>query len=319
MLAALAVMAAVFYSMLSERVQYLRENGAAGMESLKAYDAERKDIEALMGRLQELRKQPGRVFASGASDLRVGSVGLHQSFPMFGIPAVGIPYHSFGMASERVRTIQESRPGDLNLFGVRYVVAEDWPMASAPSESFGRFKMYRVSGGGMFSVISIPLAWEGDRTDLWNLSSEWMESRLMPLHQHIAVYAPGKAPKGRYRAVLHAGDKVSQADPSTSASEPQGVVADEVQQGEDYSAAITVDRPAYVLFKSSFHQGLRAAVDGVPVQTLLVTPGMLAFPVPSGQHRVKVWYQPMALKYVLLFVGIAGVLALALQRKNRYA
>ena len=259
---ALAAVAALFFPMARERYTYLTESKYAGRVTLAAYESERGDIEALLARLQELQTVPGRVHTLQANDwqatIRVGVVPLHLVFVMAGIPATSIPLHSFGMASALTRHVDESSVENLAGLGARYIVTDRWLDLPETPEPFGRFRLYRVPGGAMFSMIQAP---------------------------------------GRVEA---------------------GQVADEARRGETYSASVLAYRDVSVVFRSSYHQGMRAAVDGKRVPTSMTPAGMLAFPVPFGAHRVKVWYQPMAVKYVLLFAGIFGVLGLWLfQRKTK--
>jgi len=72
---------------------------------------------------------------------------------------------------------------------------------------------------------------------------------------------------------------------------------------------VRADGSCHVLFRSSFHPGLKAEVDGMRVETVMVTPGLMAIPVPTGSHEVAVFYEAGMLKPLLAVVGllIAGL------------
>ena len=84
--------------------------------------------------------------------------------------------------------------------------------------------------------------------------------------------------------------------------------------------SVVAARPAAVLVKLSYHGRWRATVDGAPVTPQLVAPGLLAVPVPQGQHDVRVWYGPVSGgTYAGLFgLGLLALVGLAwLDRRGR--
>jgi hypothetical protein len=68
-------------------------------------------------------------------------------------------------------------------------------------------------------------------------------------------------------------------------------------------------RPAYVLFKMTWHPNWKAYVDGAPRPAAMLSPGFAAVPVGPGRHHVEFRYEPGWSKLVL---AVAGLLAAGL-------
>jgi hypothetical protein len=305
------VLIALLAPMYAERAKYLATNARWGTENLAAYRAESKDIEAMLDRVERLKRTvPGRVHAGRAGDwggrFKVGSMPVYSLLAERGIPSSSFLYHSLSSASDTMVLIQEWRPGDLELFGVRYVIAPD----GVPLEPslllrgvFGRFRLYEVPGAGFFQIISVPYAFEGTPETVFETSRDWLANPLRQFRQYIALY-PGKAPLGIYKQVLHRWEPL----PLPAAdSPPPGEILSESKAGEVYRAQVHAGGDCFVLFRSSFHPGLKAEVDGVRVQPVMVTPGLTAIPINGGTHQMTVFYEAGMLKPVLAVLGLLVV------------
>lgn len=70
------------------------------------------------------------------------------------------------------------------------------------------------------------------------------------------------------------------------------------------------DGPGWVVFSTAYYPGWRAAVDGAPVEVLRANVGLVAVPVPAGQHALRLWFTaPLVL--LGLAISLAAALALA--------
>jgi hypothetical protein len=312
--AALCLLAALA-PMYAERREYLRTNASWGESSLAAFHQESRDIEALLQRLKNLTETiPGRVHAGRPTDwggqFKIGSVPLYSVFPQRDIPATGYLWYTNSLAMDTMSLLQEWRPGDLQLFGVRYMVVPTGlpvPSLVIPRETFGRFSLYEVPSSGFFDIVSVPYALEEDLKTTFASSEAWMTHPLRQSRQYVALYAAGEAPARAYKRILHPGDPFPM--PSPTDNPPAGAVLSESRAGEVYRATVRADGSCHVLFRSSFHPGLKAEVDGMRVETVMVTPGLMAIPVPTGSHEVAVFYEAGMLKPLLAVVGllIAGL------------
>ncbi len=320
--AATLCLVAALAPMYAERREYLRTNATWGESSLAAFHQESRDIEALLQRLKNLTETtPGRVHAGRFTDwggqFKIGSVPLYSVFPQRDIPATGFLWYIFSLAMDTMPLLQEWRPGDLQLFGVRYMVVPTGlpaPSTVLPREKFGRFSLYEVPNSGFFDIVSVPYALEEDLKTTFASSEAWMSHPLRQSRQYLALYPAGKAPARAYRRILHPGDPFPM--PSPADNPPAGAVLSESRAGEVYSARVRADGSCHVLFRSSFHPGLKAEVDGVRVEPVMVTPGLMAIPVPAGSHGVVVFYEAGMLKPLLAILGllVAGLAGFASRR-----
>ncbi len=174
----------------------------------------------------------------------------------------------------------------LQLFGIRYLaLARDDPEPSTfatPVGTYGDFRLYTVDGAGYFDVVdTVGPAIHADRTSMADepvalVRSSSLDPRRLP----TIAFDGERAPKPS----LPAG--------ATAEGSP-GTVLDVRARPADGRFAATVDasRPAVVLLKQSYQPRWQATVDGRPVRTQIVAPGMIGVPVTAGRHRVVLHYQ----------------------------
>lgn len=317
------VIAIILVPMYRERVDYLRQNTEWGMENLKAYEAEKEDLESLLERVEELTAEtPGRIHAGRAAgwgnEFKIGHTTVYTFLAEKLLPSTSFLYHAMSIGSETMVLINENRSGDLALFGVRYLLASD--IMSAPwfvqhVETAGRFSLYEVPDSGYFDIISVPYAFEGNRKTFYEPSEAWLEHPLRKAGQYIALYT-GKAPPGIYKKVLHRWETLPK--PAEENSPPQGRVEQITRDGDQYKASVHTGGPCHVLFKCSFHPGLQVLVDGKEVTPVMVTPGLTAIPVTAGSHEITVSYSAGLLKPVLFLLGILAACLAGIASQRGY-
>jgi hypothetical protein len=93
--------------------------------------------------------------------------------------------------------------------------------------------------------------------------------------------------------------------PAPSPTAPAGTVTNERQTGQVYEADLDVARPAFALFRMTYHFCWKAYVDGRPQPTMMLTPGFLGTAVSSGRHHILCRYEPGNWK---LWMAGAGLL-----------
>ena len=163
-----------------------------------------------------------------------------------------------------------------------------------------------------------------DRRNFYDVNDRWLESgwparadapaaRLA--RQRSARRGPGSRPTRRCRSWL----------PALPTQAPS---RREQQSGENYRAECDVLRPAYALFKMTWHPNWQAYVDGRPQPSVMLSPGFSGVAVSPGHHTVEFRYEPGPLKPVLAIAGLLLVralrtlgraLALRSQRRSRNA
>jgi hypothetical protein len=288
-LAGVLAFAAVLTPMYAERRTYLAENARWGQWSLDGLHAQQADIDALVKRLTVLaahntgRIASGRIRSWGAGFL-VGNVSLSSYLTYLGLPTVSYPYHALSAASDAMQLMQEFRPWDLQLFGVRWVVApNDAPVPAGlkPLDRFGRWTLWEVPGTGLFDVVQVPYRWVGPKAGVYKVNETWLTDPLRWWGQYVELALDGPALPGD----LHPGDL---APPPTKTQPPYGRVLGERRDGDRYLAEVVALAPAWVRVSIAYHPWLRVTVDGKSVKPVMVTPGFTAIPVTQGSHLVEV-------------------------------
>src|SRR5262249_31584644 len=90
-----------------------------------------------------------------------------------------------------------------------------------------------------------------------------------------------------------------------------GSVAAEQQHGQLYEADLDIARPAYALFKMTWHPNWKAYVDGKPQPVAMLTPGFSGVALTAGRHHVQFRYEPGPLKEIFALAGLSSVLLIA--------
>jgi uncharacterized membrane protein YfhO len=72
-----------------------------------------------------------------------------------------------------------------------------------------------------------------------------------------------------------------------------------------YEADFDAARPAYALFRMTYHFCWKAYIDGQPQKTMMLSPGFLGVAAPAGKHHILCRYEPGNAK---LWEAGAGVL-----------
>lgn len=317
---AIALPAAVLAPLYLERAEYLDQNAEWGRRNLDAYRSEQADLKALMERLAELQvSSPGRVHAGRAAgwgkSFKVGDTPVYSLLTRHGFSTTSFLYHSMSSASDAMVLLDENRVEDYRLFGVRYVVApagKELSVGLIPRGRFGRFALLEVPGSGYFDLVSVPHAFTGDRRTVYEPSTAWLRHPLRQAGQHVALYLD-RAPPDTYDKILRRWESLP--PPLEGERAARGRIVRQWKRSEQYGAEVEVFRACHLLFKGSFHPGLRAWVDGEEAPTKMVTPGFLALPVEPGLHRIRIEYDAGALKPVLL---VLGILAFVLVRRAAY-
>jgi uncharacterized membrane protein YfhO len=84
------------------------------------------------------------------------------------------------------------------------------------------------------------------------------------------------------------------------------------QSGEEYRVEFLAARPAWALFKMTWHPNWKAWLDGQPRETAMLTPGFVGVPVPAGRHTLLFRYVPGNWKLWTALGGLLAVLGMAI-------
>jgi hypothetical protein len=94
---------------------------------------------------------------------------------------------------------------------------------------------------------------------------------------------------------------------------PGTVVDEEVDLRDGFArATVVADRPSFVMLKTSFDPRWQVTVDGIPADPEMIAPSFVGRSIPPGEHVVTFRYEPFPRYDVLLLLGIATLVALAI-------
>ncbi|MCB0972453.1 MAG: hypothetical protein KDA97_13185 [Acidimicrobiales bacterium] len=257
--------------------------------------AQEEDLRSLVAEARE--RGPGRIYAGpsgvGVATARIGRVPVAIWLAHEGHEALGFTLRVSGLVADLEAWTDGTSLDQLAVLGVRWVVtAEDEPapMGATPVARRGRWRLWRVPGGGSVTLAGVagePLQLDhgqvAERVLPW-LATASPDDPVRPLDLGGRTPLPSGA-----ASVEGAGD---------------GRVAAEVDLVHGRVDATVRWRSASLLVvRANWHPRWRATVDGEAAPVVAVTPTWLAVEVPAGRHQVAVRYRSVR--------GLPGLAALA--------
>jgi hypothetical protein len=307
--AAVAVSALLLCPMLMERSRNLANDAAFGRRNLEAYAADRQAIDAAV---DVAKASGGRAYAGLAATwgakFRVGEVPFYAFLSERQIPALSFLYHSMALTGDMMVRFNDWSPPQYRLFNIRTVIAPDGltntpPLVWKPRAHFGHFQVFDTPGGGYFDVVDAWLAVKTNRRNFYEVNDRWLQSDWPARRRHLVLDWHGSVPA---EAPHWLPDGALPAVPGDAAD--AGSVGAERQNGQVYEADIDVYRPAFALFKMTWHPNWKAYVDGAARPVAMLSPGFSGVALPPGRHHVTFRYEPGRGKEVLALVGLLLVL-----------
>ncbi len=193
----------------------------------------------------------------------------------------------------------ERNPAHYRLFNVHSLLAlcrRPAPrLSGSRSPSSADFQVLDAPGSGYFDVADVAAATPVTRETFYDLVDPWLHGDGFAKAQYLRLDFPGR-PAGEL--------------PRTAAGSPGAVLA-EHQTGQVYEADLDASRPAFALFRMTWHPNWRVLVDGQSVPTSMLTPGFLGAPIPAGRHHILCRYEPGNAKILMALSGLAICLFLA--------
>jgi len=222
-------------------------------------------------------------------------------------PAVAYLYHAMALTADIQPRMNEWNPAHYRLFGIRTVVAPAGIQTPLPpfwsrEQTIGRFDIFRTPETGYFDVVDAPAAVHTTKHNFYEVNDRWLQSDWADKRLHLLLDLGGPVPE-RLRI------PPEDALPALPAFPAAGVIQSEHEAGDTYRADCDVSRPAYVLFKMTWHANWRATVDGRPVATSMLSPGFIGVPVSRGRHSIELRYEGSAWKLWLALAGLIGIAA----------
>jgi hypothetical protein len=311
----------LLYPVYKERADYLVQNSRWMTESQQAFEAEAKDLEALISNLRGL--PPGRVYAglggTWGKDYKVGGVPVHALLNRYGLDMLGFLWHALSFNADILVLFDESRAEQYNLFNVRYVVApagRTFPDFVKPLGSFGRHRLYEVETTGYFDLVGSDVAFSGDKSEFYPAASRWLVSDMLLAKQHPALFLEGNAPDDQASTTLAAATEMIPRL-SFPGGLPRGRVISETVRPGSYLTDLEVERDSVLMLKVTYHPNWHAYLDGVEANTIMVMPSYIGVKVPPGAHQVRLDYQPQPVRGALRSVGVLALALIALAEARR--
>ena len=293
-----------------ERWNYLSLSRDHHQGYIAMIEAERPTLDAVV---RSVKERGGYVYAGLSTNW--GNVFQLAGGPVYtflstsDVPQTSFSYHVMEMPADMLARFDELQPAHYRLFNVRSVVA---PAAVAPMvPSFltpraapGEFRIFDAPGAGYFDLVDALAAVPADRHSFFDVDDRWLHSPLVAQRGHLLLDFFGKAPAGLPRIAPAA------AMPPDPYSAPPGEITGERHSGDVFEAGLNAIRPAFALFRMTWHQNWKATVDGRETPTFMLSPGFIGVPVPAGTHRLQLRYQPDDWRVTLALAGLLLALLL---------
>ena len=289
---------------MSERAAFYGLNTTWMRQTVDAID---RDVDARTI-LSAIRDQPaGRVFAGLRSTgygplmnfgIPFNSVRFSDLLVFKAIPLVAAPYGSASLNADLIWDFAVDRPGDYQLFNVRYVVA----LAATPMPEFlrpitrtARYVLYvaPTTGYATYGAI-VDRQSVKEQTGLFAINRPWFNGAdNAALRFHRFDY-----PASTERAV---------AEGSASCSRP--TYPYERMQPSRLDLLVGCPDRSTLVLKITYHPNWHVTVDGREVAAFMVSPSFIGVALEPGDHFVTAEYRSTPSKTPLFIGGVLIILA----------
>jgi len=320
----------VIVPIVAERVRYFVRDAQHVVQAKQQFDRDSVDFEPV---LRVLRESPGRVYAGRSGNwgatYTVGQVQVYHLLSAEAITQIANAPYSWALTTDFEIQLDWLDEASYQLYDVGYLLTDqsrEPPAGAGLVVHSGKHYLYRLPSEGPFGVVSVPLAIAGNKDTLWYMNMSWIKGAWSKERTHARLLLTGEDAAGlpvvsmvdpfRYRRPQEQEER-NVFDPpglfvQPAPAPPAGSIKNLAFSRQEASATVELQQPGVVLFKATYHPGWRAVLDGAPVTTMVLTPGLLGVPVPAGMHALRLTYRAGWLKIALLLVGV--LLAVTIDR-----
>jgi hypothetical protein len=300
--AAAALTLVLLAPMVVERAAFVETHTDQGRVTAAAVATEGHTLDEAIA---AAKQRGGRVFAGlpgkWGTQFTLGRTPVYAFLMTSLTPGISSGYNVNALPSDLIPNFDQGKPFQYKLFNIRTVMA---PKVSPPDflqliGDFGKYRVMAAPGEGYFGLVDVVAAAETTRDNFYSIADPWMRSDWPEKNQYIWMALKDGLPKDVPRVT--AGYLPEMASPAT----PPGSVANERQDGQVYTADLDVQRPAWLLFRMTYHPLWKVLLDGQAVRTAMLSPGFVGAQVTAGRHHVESRYEPGKGKTVLAFAGFA--------------
>ncbi|HKA01507.1 MAG TPA: hypothetical protein VKE70_33575, partial [Candidatus Solibacter sp.] len=264
------------------------------------YAAVQRDGPLLDGVMAAARQRGGRVFA-GLRDtwgprFTLGITPVYAFLTINLVPTITDAYNQTALPSDVIQKFNQTRAIEYEVLNLKTVVTPlvtGAPAFLKPAGDFGPFRTFEAPGTGYFGLVNVAAAADTTRDNFFDLANPWLHSDWPEKQQYIWMDFHGEAPRDLPRVTPG-------MLPAASSAGDLGTARNEKQNGQLYESDLDVSRPAWAVFRMTYHPAWKVTVDGQPAHTAMLTPGILGTPVAAGKHHIVCRYDPGNMKWVLL-------------------
>ena len=296
---------------LQERRAYYRLNTQWMERTRDALDAD-ADAPAMIAAIKEL--PPGRAYAGLRANnwgndpkMKWADLRFTDLLTFTRVVAASPPYQGLSLSSDLIWHFDDRNAAQYDLLNVRYAVAPSGLAMSEflhPIKTTPRYTLYQVETTGYARFAAVKrLSSVSSQAGLFFQNRDWFLS---------GEPAAGNFVRYEYPAARNG--STSLEIPGC----PDGVTRDEQVLPGRIDIRAECPHASTLVLKMTYHPNWRVAVDGVEVETFMVSPGFTGITWPAGAHQVRAEYRSPVYKTALLLLG-AGTLMATICFRRRFA
>jgi hypothetical protein len=246
----------------------------------------------------------GGLRSNWGSQYVVGQVPMYAVLLNHSLEHVGFTRPTWSLSSPVEYRFNDQNLAHYDLFAVRYLILEEDRSPPANAERIarrGRHVLWEVPSADYVELVDVLPPIAAGRTNLGLRVADWLRSEQVGLGLHPGIEFEGHAAP---EPTIGAGERPE---------DPPGTVVDQEVDLRDGFARATVvaDRPSFVMLKTSFDPRWQVTLDGEAVGPEMIAPSYVGRSVPVGEHVVTFEYEPFPRYDVLLLIGAATLVGLA--------
>jgi MYXO-CTERM domain-containing protein len=291
---------------MAERVGYYADNSRWMQQTKTALDAD-TDLRAVVDTLAT--KPGGRTYAGLRSNwgaqMTVGPyVHVYDILTFYAIPAVSPPYQSLSLNADMIWDFRDGEEAQYDLLDVRYVIVPSSftvPAFYQVLKQTPTYTLYSVpTTGAAYHVSVVERREAATQLDLFTGNIAWYRS-TDPAERRFIRW-DYKQPPGLLV-------------PTNGC--PDGGKTDlEIDEPGSLQVVVTCPQASTLALKMTYHPNWHVTVDGVAVDTFMVSPSYIGLDLPAGTHQVTAVYEPTPSKGPLLLLGVVALVAAFFLRRR---
>ncbi len=243
-------------------------------------------------------------------EFKIGGAHVYHRWSAYGLPAISYMYHTMGLMSDLEPAFNPMRRDHFELFNVRFVLADQLrrlpsfvePRPVAPGLVSGVMQT-----DGYFGVVAsagfLHYA-KGKGRELTAFNRAFIAGRWHADGRFVRIGWREDDSPAAGEQWLTTGGSFDDAAPDGWRA-PRGQVLASQGRGDHYQARVRLEDAGIVLFRMTYHPNWHAELDGMAVETMMLSPGYVGIRAPAGEHTVTMTYRPPRWTRVLMWAGIA--------------